>query len=92
MSTPRRTQVYVLARVRAGVLEQTSVEILRRAGVAARLDREGLVHHVLDCEFVAGCDGFHGVCRRSIPAAALTTHERVYPFAFAGRVLGHGFA
>ena len=153
----RRSRDYVLARVRAGVLEQTSVDILRRAGVAARLDREGLVHHgveigfgerrvridfarhgasvtiygqteltkdlvdahdalggasiyeaedvalerldaetprvrwrergvehVLDCEFVAGCDGFHGVCRRSIPAAALTTHERVYPFAWLG--------
>jgi p-hydroxybenzoate 3-monooxygenase len=153
----RRSREYVLARVRAGVLEQGTVEILRRAGVAARLDREGLVHqgveiafgerraridfathgasvtiygqteltkdlvdaraelggtsvyeaehvalealdsraprvrwrkdgaeHVLDCEFVAGCDGFHGVCRRSIPAAALTTHERVYPFAWLG--------
>ena len=153
----RRSREYVLARVRAGVLEQTTVEILRRAGVAARLDREGLVHHgveiafgerraridfarhgarvtvygqteltkdlvdardalggtsiyeaedvalealdgdtprvrwrqddvehTLECEFVAGCDGFHGVSRRSIPAAALTTHERVYPFAWLG--------
>jgi p-hydroxybenzoate 3-monooxygenase len=153
----RRSREYVLARVRAGVLEQGTVEILRHAGVAARLEREGLVHEgveiafgehrgrvdfarhgasvtiygqteltkdlvdareayggasvyevedvtlegldgraprvrwrekgverALDCEFVAGCDGFHGVCRRSIPAAALTLYERVYPFAWLG--------
>ncbi|HUL83741.1 MAG TPA: 4-hydroxybenzoate 3-monooxygenase [Gammaproteobacteria bacterium] len=153
----RRSREYVLARVRAGVLEQGTVEILRRAGVAARLDRDGLVHEgveiafgarrgrvdfarhgasvtiygqteltkdlvdarealggasvyevedvtlegldgraprvrwrekgverALDCEFVAGCDGFHGVCRRSIPAASLTLYERVYPFAWLG--------
>ena len=153
----RRSREYVLARVRAGVLEQGTVEILRRAGVAARLEREGVVHEgveiafgerrgridfarhgasvtiygqteltkdlvdarealggasvyevedvtlegldgraprvrwrekgverALDCEFVAGCDGFHGVCRRSIPAASLTLYERVYPFAWLG--------
>jgi p-hydroxybenzoate 3-monooxygenase len=153
----RRSRDYVLARVRAGVLEQGTVEVLRRAGVADRLDREGLVHrgvevafagrharfdfarhgasvtiygqteltkdladardalggasiyeaddvtlegvdrdtprvhwrrggvaHTLDCEFVAGCDGFHGVSRRSIPPDVLTTHERVYPFAWLG--------
>jgi p-hydroxybenzoate 3-monooxygenase len=153
----RRSRDYVLGRVRAGVLEQGVVEILRAAGVGARLDREGLVHrgveiaagdarlpidfaahgasvtvygqteltkdlveardarggtliyeaedvtvegidgrhprlryrtsgteHVLDCDFVAGCDGFHGVSRKSIPANVLKTHERVYPFAWLG--------
>ena len=40
--------------------------------------------HRLDCEYIAGCDGFHGVARASIPAAALTTHERVYPFGWLG--------
>jgi p-hydroxybenzoate 3-monooxygenase len=139
----RRSREYVLGRIRAGVLEQATVEILREAGVAARLDREGLVHrgvHLafgerceridfaahgnasvvvygqteitkdlmdareaagapslydaevvriegvetatptvvyrqgdverrLDCELVAGCDGFHGVSRRTIPPA-----------------------
>jgi len=153
----RRSRDYVLGRVRAGVIEQGTVEILRRAGVAARLDREGLVHrgveiaagerrhridfaaqgasvtvygqteltkdlvdardsngvpplfgvedvvledvdsqrprlryrqngeaHVLDCDFIAGCDGFHGVSRKAIPASVLKTHERVYPFGWLG--------
>ena len=153
----RRSRDYVLDRVRAGVIEQGSVAILRRAGVAARLDREGLRHHgveiaagerryridfssqdasltvygqaeltkdlfdarddagaqplfgvedvaiegidgdrprlrylrdgtphVLDCDFVAGCDGFHGVSRKAIPAGVLKTHERVYPFGWLG--------
>jgi p-hydroxybenzoate 3-monooxygenase len=153
----RRSRDYVLGRVRAGVIEQGSVEILRRAGVAERLMREGLRHegveiaagerryridfsvasasltvygqteltkdlvdardarggsplfevddvvldnvdtgkprvlygregvrHELECDFVAGCDGFHGVSRQSIPAGVLKTHERVYPFGWLG--------
>jgi p-hydroxybenzoate 3-monooxygenase len=153
----RRSRDYVLGRVRAGVIEQGAVDVLREAGVAQRLDREGLVHHgvivaadhrrhridfssqgasltiygqteltkdlmdardasgappvfevdgvvldgiasdgpqvryrhagvvhTLDCEFIAGCDGFHGVSRKSIPASVLQTHERVYPFAWLG--------
>jgi p-hydroxybenzoate 3-monooxygenase len=153
----RRSRDYVLARVRAGLLEQGTVEIVRRAGVAQRLEREGLVHHgvalafgehheridfaahgasvtvygqteltkdlvdaraaagkpagyecevvalrgllgdepvvryrregvehELRCDFVAGCDGYHGVTRKAIPAAALRTHERVYPFGWLG--------
>ena len=153
----RRSRDYVLGRVRAGVIEQGTVEILRRAGVAARLEREGLTHHgveiaagerrhrldfaaqsasvtvygqteltkdlmdardssgapplfdvegvvledidrerprlryrrggeahVLECDFIAGCDGFHGVSRKAIPAAVLKTHERVYPFGWLG--------
>jgi p-hydroxybenzoate 3-monooxygenase len=153
----RRSCDYVLGRVRAGVLEQGVVRILRVAGVGARMDREGLVHdgveiaagedryhidfaahgasvavygqteltkdlvearearggtlvyeaedvaidgvdgrrprlryrkagaeHVLDCDFVAGCDGFHGVSRKAIPADVLRVHERVYPFGWLG--------
>jgi p-hydroxybenzoate 3-monooxygenase len=153
----RRSRDYVLGRVRAGVIEQGTVEILRRAGVAARLEREGLKHHgveiaagewrhridfaaqsasvtvygqteltkdlmdardssgapplfdvedvvleeidrqrprlrysrggeahVLECDFIAGCDGFHGVSRKAIPAAVLKTHERIYPFGWLG--------
>ena len=153
----RRSAEYVLGRIRAGLLEQSTVEILRRAGVGARMDREGLVHtglaisfegashridfakhgasvvvygqteitrdlmeagsargsavlyeatdvriespqgpapklhyrhggepQVLECEFVAGCDGYHGVSRRSIPGDALRTYERVYPFGWLG--------
>ena len=38
----------------------------------------------VNCDYIAGCDGFHGVCRPSIPASALTLYERVYPFAWLG--------
>jgi p-hydroxybenzoate 3-monooxygenase len=40
--------------------------------------------HVLQCDVIAGCDGFHGVCRPSIPADVLTTYSRDYPFAWLG--------
>ena len=150
---------YVEGRIRAGVLEQGTVDVLREAGAGSRLDREGLVHggiHVnvdgtrhhipiatltgrsvtiygqtevvkdliearlhdgaplrfesratgidgldgaapvvrytdrdgrrreLQATFVAGCDGFHGVCRASIPDRALHTWTREYPFAWLG--------
>jgi p-hydroxybenzoate 3-monooxygenase len=39
---------------------------------------------VIECDFIGGCDGFHGVCRPSIPAGVLTTYEREYPFAWLG--------
>jgi len=155
----RRDRAYVEQRLRAGVLEQTTVDLLRAAGVGERMDREGLVHEglylqfdgvrhriplreltggraitvygqhevvkdliaarlggggeivfeaddvrVLDvdadlptirfkvdgdertirCDFVAGCDGFHGVCRSTIPAETLSVYERHYPFAWLG--------
>jgi p-hydroxybenzoate 3-monooxygenase len=147
-----RSRDYCEHRVRAGVLEQGTVELLREAGVAARLDREGIEHHgihlqfdgerhhipmseltagrsitvygqtevvkdliaariesglplhfetavesvdpgrgvvrhaggVLECDVIAGCDGFHGVCRRSIPSGVLRTFERDYPFGWLG--------
>ena len=155
----RRSRAYVEGRIRAGVLEQGTVELLDEAGVGERLHREGLVHggielafdgrrhridfedltggkavtvygqtevtkdlnrareaaggeivfeaedvvlhdfdgdsprlgyrkdgidHELRCDFIAGCDGFHGISRRSVPAAVLSTFERVYPFAWLG--------
>ena len=153
-----KSRDYCENRVRAGVLEHTSVEMLRSTGVGGRLDAEGLCHggielglqgrrhrinfvehtgkavwvygqqevvkdliarriadrgdlrfecgevslHNLDtsrpvihlqgnatadeihCDYVAGCDGFHGVSRPSIPANVLTVYERVYPFAWLG--------
>jgi p-hydroxybenzoate 3-monooxygenase len=154
-----RSREYVEGRVRAGVLEQGTVDLLREIGVGERLDREGLVHdgielqfagerhridfpsltggrritvygqqevvkdlitarletgrpllfevddvrlqglesegpairfrhsggeHELRCDFVAGCDGFHGVSRDSIPVGVLTGFEREYPFAWLG--------
>ncbi|HEY4645573.1 MAG TPA: 4-hydroxybenzoate 3-monooxygenase [Steroidobacteraceae bacterium] len=155
----RRSPEYVLSRIRAGVLESVTVELLDAAGCGARLHQDGLVHegielsfegqrHRIDirrltggrmvvvygqtevtrdlmdarsacgamsvyeaedvsiddagtarprvefvhggkrqtirCDFVAGCDGFHGVSRASIPAEALKTYERVYPFGWLG--------
>ncbi|NBJ13419.1 4-hydroxybenzoate 3-monooxygenase [Microvirga arsenatis] len=154
----RRSQDYVLGRIRAGVLEQGTVELLDKAGVGGRLHAEGLVHdgvefcfdgdrhrfnfreligrtvtvygqtevtrdlmqardasgattiyeaenvslhdfdsdaptvrytkngieHELACDFIAGCDGYHGVSRASVPEGALRTFERVYPFGWLG--------
>jgi p-hydroxybenzoate 3-monooxygenase len=46
--------------------------------------RDGDGEHELRCDVIAGCDGFHGICRPSIPAGALHIYERVYPFAWLG--------
>jgi p-hydroxybenzoate 3-monooxygenase len=155
----RQSPDYVLGRIRAGVLEQGMVDLLRKAGVSQRMDAEGLPHsgvelalggrrvHIdlagltggksvmiygqtevtrdlmaaraaagaqtvyeagdvrphemkgeqpyvtftkdgescrLECDYIAGCDGFHGVCRQAIPAETLQTFERVYPFGWLG--------
>src|SRR5918995_974288 len=102
----RRSQDYVLSRIRAGVLEQGTVELLDTAGVGEKLHTEGLVHegvefcfdgnrpkvryvkdgveHQLACDFIAGCDGYHGVSRASVPQGALRTFERIYPFGWLG--------
>ena len=151
-----RSRQYVERRVRAGVLEQGTVDLLCETGVGERLKREGLVHHgirlrfdgeehrialsdltggraitvygqqevvkdlirarldaggtilfeaealavdpsaatvtyrhdgaerELRCDWVAGCDGSHGVARGSIPPGALTLYEKEYPFAWLG--------
>ncbi|MCO4883200.1 4-hydroxybenzoate 3-monooxygenase [Paraburkholderia caribensis] len=158
-----RSREHCEHRIRAGVLEQGTVDTLDEAGLGARLRREGLVHHGIellferkrhrihltaltggraitvygqhevvrdmiaaavehqqqlyfdvsdvslhdltgdepwvrfthdgavqriDCDYVAGCDGFHGIARESIPADALQTFERVYPYAWLG-ILAH---
>jgi p-hydroxybenzoate 3-monooxygenase len=158
-----RTRDYVEGRVRAGVLEQGTVDLLNELGVGARMGREGLVHHgfylqfggerhridmhdltggrsitvygqqevvkdliaarlahdgplffevsavtlhdlasdrprvtfqhqgeeyTLTCDYIAGCDGFHGICRASVPAGVLTTYQKIYPFAWLG-ILAH---
>lgn len=154
----RRSRDYVLGRIRAGVLEQGTVELLEKAGVGGRMRQEGLVHdgvefcfdgdrhrfdfraligrtvtvygqtevtrdlmhardasgaptiyetenvslhdfegdrprvryvkdgveHEIACDFIAGCDGYHGVARASVPGGALNTFERVYPFGWLG--------
>jgi p-hydroxybenzoate 3-monooxygenase len=48
-----------------------------------RYRKDGVAHEV-ECDFIAGCDGFHGVCRQSVPPAAIQTFERVYPFGWLG--------
>ena len=155
----RQSRDYVLQRIRAGVLEWGSVDVLRESNVGERMDREGQVHdgtdivwgaehrltldtrrfagrpmmaygqtsitedlyaardamggHIVDeaddvalhgidsrapwvtyrkagalervdCQFIAGCDGFHGVSRQAIPEAARTEYEKVYPFGWLG--------
>ena len=46
-------------------------------------EKDGVTHRI-DCDFIAGCDGYHGVSRASAPAGALTTYEKVYPFGWLG--------
>ncbi len=82
------TRDLVAARIATGrplVFEAADVAIHDVEGVRPRLtwrDAEG--SHALDCDFVAGCDGFHGVSRASIPPALLTTSERIWPLAWLG--------
>ena len=156
----RQSGDYVLGRIRAGVLEQTTCDLLAEAGVDARMHAQGLPHdgielcfggarhridlhaltggkrvmvygqtevtrdlmdaraaaglptvyeardvalhgfdtttpsvsytakdgssHRIDCDFIAGCDGYHGVSRASVPASAVSTYEKVYPFGWLG--------
>ncbi len=46
--------------------------------------RAGGESHEIACDFIAGCDGFHGICRQSVPAGTITSYERVYPFGWLG--------
>jgi p-hydroxybenzoate 3-monooxygenase len=48
-----------------------------------RYTKDGATHEIA-CDFIAGCDGFHGICRPAIPQGVLTAYERVYPFAWLG--------
>ena len=155
----RQTGDYVLTRIRAGVLEQVTMDLLDEVGVSERMHREGLVHggfdmlfkgerhridmnhltggknvmvygqtevthdlmdarkaaglttiyeagnvtvhdfdsaspkiryekdgqtHEIECDFIAGCDGFHGVCRASAPRSAIREYEKIYPFGWLG--------
>ncbi len=64
-----------------------SVHNFESAGPGAparvRYEKDGAAHE-LTCDFIAGCDGFHGVCRQSVPAAAMQVFEREYPFGWLG--------
>jgi p-hydroxybenzoate 3-monooxygenase len=48
-----------------------------------RYEKDGQTHEI-ECDFIAGCDGFHGVCRASVPRGAITEYEKVYPFGWLG--------
>jgi p-hydroxybenzoate 3-monooxygenase len=60
-----------------------SIEGFDRANPTVRYRQSGKSHE-LTCDFIAGCDGYHGVCRRSIPPGAVQSFERVYPFGWLG--------
>ena len=78
----------IQARLDAGAeiafeVEDLSVHDLASATPKIRYTHNGVAHEVV-CDFIAGCDGFHGVCRPSIPAGVLSVYERAYPFAWLG--------
>jgi p-hydroxybenzoate 3-monooxygenase len=76
------------ARLAAGLplqfeVESTEVGELEGEHPTIRYTHDGQEHE-LRCDVIAGCDGFHGICRPSIPDGVLTTHDRVYPYAWLG--------
>jgi p-hydroxybenzoate 3-monooxygenase len=64
-------------------VDDVSVNEFDGAAPNIRFRKDGLSQE-LSCDFIAGCDGFHGVCRPSIPSGALKILERIYPFAWLG--------
>jgi p-hydroxybenzoate 3-monooxygenase len=60
-----------------------TVEGIDRAHPTVRYSQGGRTHELV-CDFVAGCDGYHGVCRRSVPQESMQTFERIYPFGWLG--------
>jgi len=82
------TRDLTAARIAAGAspifeAADVSVENLGSAHPSVRYSHGGRTHE-LTCDFVAGCDGYHGVCRRSVPQPAMQTFERTYPFGWLG--------
>jgi p-hydroxybenzoate 3-monooxygenase len=63
--------------------EHVAVEALESSHPVMRV-RHGGVEQEIRCDFIAGCDGFHGICRPSIPSRVLTQYERTYPFGWLG--------
>jgi p-hydroxybenzoate 3-monooxygenase len=66
------------------IYEAEDVELHDLDGQPFVTFRQNGVTQRIDCDFIAGCDGFHGVARQSVPASALTLFERVYPFGWLG--------
>lgn len=67
------------------VYQASNVEVHDFDGASPRVsfEKDGK-HHEIRCDFIAGCDGFHGVCRASVPRGAITEYEKVYPFGWLG--------
>jgi p-hydroxybenzoate 3-monooxygenase len=63
--------------------QQVSVERIESERPAIRFVKDGAAHE-LECDFIAGCDGFHGICRDAIPQGVLKTYDRDYPFGWLG--------
>jgi p-hydroxybenzoate 3-monooxygenase len=63
--------------------QDVAVRDIETQSPSIHYERDGVAHEIA-CDFIAGCDGFHGICRASIPPAALTLYERVYPFGWLG--------
>ena len=76
------------ARAAAGLTTAYEAEEVTPLEIDAERPRVAYLHdgqrHELECDFIAGCDGFHGVSRRSMPEAVLRSYERVYPFGWLG--------
>jgi p-hydroxybenzoate 3-monooxygenase len=64
-------------------VSDTSIHDLDSSAPKIRFQRNGTAHEI-QCDYIAGCDGFHGVCRPSVPAGVLQFFERVYPFGWLG--------
>lgn len=64
-------------------VDDTAIEGIDGESPTIRYGKDG-AEHAIACDYIAGCDGFHGICRPSIPEAALTGYDRVYPFAWLG--------
>ncbi|MBK8253567.1 MAG: 4-hydroxybenzoate 3-monooxygenase [Polyangiaceae bacterium] len=64
--------------------EEVRIEDLESSTPKLRFQAQAGEPREIVCDFIAGCDGFHGVCRATIPPGAVTTHERVYPFSWLG--------
>ena len=82
------TRDLIAARMAAGAAlifgaEEVAIESIGGPHPIVRYAHDGRTHE-LTCDFIAGCDGYHGVCRRSIPAASVQTFERSYPFGWLG--------
>lgn len=78
------TRDLMAARQAATIYQAEAVELHDFDGRPWVTYRQNGVTHRIDCDFIAGCDGYHGVSRQSVPASALTTFERLYPFGWLG--------